>query len=93
MTIWFENVAKKNGVVIQINYFVHYCGGDGRDFVIMSEYKSLSDVVTADSVNTALWRQFMPDAKRRTEFNQKLGRYFETGYSDEIYRILPKFMK
>lgn len=93
MNLWFENVAKKNGKIIHINYFVHYWGSDSRDYVIMAEYKSLSDMEKADSISTALWRLYMPDAKKRAEYNQKLGRYFDLMHSDEIYHTVPKFTK
>lgn len=93
MGVWFENVVKKNVNIIHFQYFTHYYGNDSRDFVVLAEYKSLPDMVIADSVSTALWRQYMPDAKKRAEFSQKVGRYFEASHSDEIYRILPKFMK
>ncbi len=93
MGLWFENVVKKNVNIIHFQYFTHYYGKDSRDFVVLAEYKSLTDMAIADSMNTVLWRQYMPDAKKRAEFNQKLGRYFERGHSDEIYYILPKFTK
>lgn len=93
MNVWFENVAKKNDKIIHMNYFVHYWGSDSRDFVVMTEYKSLADMVKSDSINTALWREYMPDAKKRSEFDQKLRRYFELLHSDEIYRTMPKFSK
>ena len=90
---WLENVVKKNEKIVGRRDFRHYFGQDSRDWVVITEYRSLSDFEIADSLNGQLARKRWPDDKKRAEFFQKLTRYWETVHADEVYRILPKFTK
>ena len=90
---WVENVAKKNEKILSHRDFRHYFGQDSRDWIVITEYRSLTDFEATDSINVQLARKRWPDDKKRADFNQKLFRYWEPIHADEVYRILPKFSK
>jgi len=82
---------KSNKKVLSSITLRHRWGNDGRDWVVITEYKNMADFVEAGKINTKLNKKKWKDDDVRAEFFRKLGKYFEGGHSDEIYIELPKF--
>jgi len=84
-TIWTENVVTKNEFIVNEIRMTHLYGSNSADYVVITEHKSFSDMGKAQSRNTELFREFMPDDKERAEFFDVLFKYFGS-HSDEIYQ-------
>lgn len=90
---WTEAVTKKNDKILSSTNLRHFFGSDNRDWVVFVEYESFADIAEAIKVNQELAKKRWPNEKERSEFFQKLGKYFLPLHSDEIYTALPKFDK
>jgi hypothetical protein len=91
---FFRAVTKKNNKIFSSKTLVHYYGSDLRDWVIMEEYKTWTDIEAADKISQKLIMQKWPNDKKRKEFFQKTGKYFpDSIHSDEIYLEKPMFRK
>ena len=89
---YIEAVTKKNEKIISEINLVHYFGSDNRDWVVVTEFATWTDMKEAEKINQELEKKKWPDEKERDEFFKKLGRYW-SGHSDEIYTELPEFRK
>lgn len=81
---------KSNKKVLSSITLRHHWGSDSRDWVTITEYKSMADFVEALKIDAKLNKKKWKDDEGVTEFFRKLGKYF-TKHSDEIYIELPKF--
>ena len=86
-----QEAQKSNKKVLSSITLRHRWGNDSRDWVTITEYKNMADIVEAQKINTKLNKKKWKDDEGVTAFFQKLGKYFEGGHSDEIYIELPKF--
>ena len=84
---------KSNKKVLSIKHLRHHWGSDSRDWVTITEYKNMADVLEAGKISVKLNKKKWKDDDERAEFFRKLGEYFLDGHSDEIYQELPKFAK
>jgi len=91
---FFRAVTKKNNKIFSSKTLVHYYGSDLRDWVIMEEYKTWTDIEAADKISQKLIMKKWPNDKKRKEFFRKIEKYF-SGFihSDEIYLEKPMFRK
>ena len=92
LTEWVEGVIKKNEHILSSKELRHRYGDDSHDWIVISEYKSWGDIEAAGNRSQELFKQHMPDEKKRAEFWQKITKYFPS-HSDEIYDELPQFNK
>jgi hypothetical protein len=83
--IWTENVVKKNEFIVNEIRMTHMWGSNSSDYVILTEHKNFDDIVKAQSRNTELFREFMPDSEERAEYFKAVFKYFGN-HSDEIYQ-------
>ena len=83
--IWVDNAVKKNEFIVNETIMTHMYGSNSSDYVIIDEYKSFADMGKAQSRNTELFREFMPDDKEREEYFDAIFKYFGN-HSDEIYQ-------
>ena len=81
---------KSNKKVLSSVTLRHHWGSDFRDWVFITEYKSMADFAEAEKINQKLNKKKWKDDDERAEFFRKLGKYFSE-HSDEIYIELPKF--
>ncbi|MCH7494559.1 MAG: hypothetical protein IH825_00500 [Candidatus Marinimicrobia bacterium] len=81
---------KSNKKVVSSMTLRHRWGSDSRDWVFITEYKSMDDFLEALKIDSKLNKKKWKDDEGVTEFFRKLGKYF-TKHSDEIYIELPKF--
>ena len=94
LTEWVESVTKKNEKIISTKNLEHVAGSDSRDWVVIVEYESWSDIAEARKITNELIEKKWPDEKKRTEFFDKLEKYFpDYWHADEIFRNMPKFDK
>ena len=85
MTIFIENAVNKNEFIVKQIIMTHMYGSNSSDYVVITEHKSFGDIEKAQSRNTELFREFMPDDKERAEFFDAIFSYFGS-HSDEIYQ-------
>ena len=85
IAIWTENAINKNEFIVNQTIMTHLYGSNSSDYVVITEYKSMSDMEKAQSRNNELFREFMPDDEARAEFFDVLFKYFGN-HSDEIYQ-------
>jgi len=85
-----REAQKSNKKVLSSVTLRHRWGSDTRDWVFITEYKSLADFAEAQKINQKLHKKKWKDDDERAEFFRKLGKYFSE-HSDEIYIELPKF--
>jgi len=85
LAIFTENAVNKNEFIVNQTIMTHMYGSNSSDYVVIDEYKSFADMGKAQSRNTELFREFMPDDKERAEFFDVLFKYFGN-HSDEIYQ-------
>ena len=83
---------KTNDKVLSQMTLRHRLSRDSRDWVVITEYKSMADYAAAGPIRQELNRKRWPDANERRAFFQKLGRYFRN-HSDELFRELPRFRR
>ena len=88
----FMEAQKTNDKILSQMHLRHVISRDSRDWVVITEYKSMADFAAAGPISRELNRKRWPDAKERGAFFQKLGRYFPN-HSDEIFRELPSFRR
>lgn len=91
---YFKEVTKKNNKILSSKTLVHYYGSDGRDLVIINEYKTWADIEQAEKISEKLINKKWPSNKKRRQFFRQAATYFD-GYkhSDEIYTEMPMFRK
>lgn len=87
-----KEAQKSNKKVLSSFVLRHHWGSDGRDWVFITEYKSMADFAEALKIDQKLNKKKWKDDDKRAEFFRKLGKYWSE-HSDEIYRELPKFTK
>ena len=83
--IWVENAIEKNEFIVNQTTMSHMWGSNSSDFLVITEYKNFADIEKAQSRNTELIEEFMPDNEKRAEFFKAFFSYFG-GHSDEIYQ-------
>ncbi len=83
--IFKENAINRNEFIVNRTIMTHLYGSNSSDYVIITEYKSFSDIEKAASRNVELFREFMPDDEARAEFFSAVFKYFGS-HSDEIYQ-------
>jgi len=83
---------KSNKKVLSQMQLRHFIGNNSRDWVVITEYKSMADFLEARKINQKLHKKKWKDDDERAAFFRKLGKYFPK-HSDEIYREFPKFAK
>jgi hypothetical protein len=82
--LYTDKVIKKNEKIISQVNLRHFWGSDSRQFVIITEYKNMDDMLAANEVNNKLLIEGWPDKEERNKYNKAGSKYF--GYhSDEIY--------
>ena len=84
-TIWIENVVNNNEFMVNQTIMTHMYGNNSSDYVIITEYKSFTDIEKASNRNTELFREFMPDDEERAEYFEAVFKYFGN-HADEIYQ-------
>ena len=84
-SIFTENAINKNEFIVNQTIMTHMYGSNSSDYVIINEYKSFEDIGKAQSRNTELMREFMPDDEARAEYFSAVFKYFGN-HSDEIYQ-------
>ena len=85
VVIWVENAINKNEFIVNHTIMTHLYGANSSDYVVINEYKSMSDMEKAQSRNGELFKEFMPDDEARAEFFSAMFKYFGS-HSDEIYQ-------
>ena len=85
IAIWTENAINKNEFIVNQTIMTHLYGANSSDYVVINEYKSMSDMEKAQSRNGELFKEFMPDDEARAEFFSAMFKYFGS-HSDEIYQ-------
>jgi len=83
--IWVENAVEKNEFIVNETTMSHMWGSNSSDFLVIREYKNFGDIEKAQSRNTELFIEFMPDNEERAEFFKAFFAYFGK-HSDEIYQ-------
>ena len=86
LTLFVENVVKKNKYVVSDMTLQHFYGSDSRDFYIITEY----DGSTLDVIDKAgdefdrLFNEWLTTPEERSAYNDLWFKYFKNHHSDEI---------
>jgi hypothetical protein len=88
-----ENVIQKNPLLKGYYPSRHAWGADSRELIESFVYTSLADMDKANKNIEALVKAHWPDEKKRKEFFDKLGKYFEKWHGDAIYTNVPELRK
>lgn len=83
---FIENVFYKNDLLCAFYSYQHAWGSKGGEYVEVSVFDSLSDMVKANEKEDALVKQHWPDDVKGKEFGKKLGAYFKNTHGDFLYR-------
>ncbi len=90
--IYFNNVNMKNSFELSHIHMTHYYTEDSREYVMLTEYKSLADITPGTTKMEELEKATWPDEKQRETMFKKFDTYF-THHSDKLFRSLPGMMK
>ena len=82
--LYTDRVIKMNPKIISQRNFRHFWGSDNRQFVIMTEYKNMEDMLAANDMNDELFMKGWPTKEERAAYNKASSKYFGW-HSDEIY--------
>ena len=88
-----DAVIQKNSLLKGYYPSRHAWGSDSREFIEAFVYASLADMDKANDNAEALEKAHWPDEKKRKDFFDKLGKYFERWHGDAIYRNVPELRK
>jgi hypothetical protein len=83
MKEWYDKVVSKNEKIISERVMRHQSGGDGRDWVFITEYANWNDINEAGNRQNELVQEAWPNEDERREFFRKFFSYTDT-HSDEI---------
>ena len=85
------NVTSKRAKILSRRMMNHLWGSDNRQFIIISEYASMDDLLAVTNENTSeLFNAYWDTEEKRTAFGEAYGKYFANSYhSDEIYQEIP----
>jgi hypothetical protein len=93
MNEYHNNITLKNTLLRGYYPMRHLYGADGRDFVEVFVYDSLSDLEKAAEENGKLVTAHWPDSKARNAFFDKMDKYIEPWHGDAIYRNISGLRK
>ena len=93
MNEYHTNVTMKNSLLKGYYPMRHLYGSDGREFVEVFVYDSLSDLEKSAEENQKLAAAHWPDASARNAFFDKVGKYIEPWHGDAIYRSVSGLRK
>lgn len=93
IAIYNENVVKKNEFVLSHRELVHWFTANNKDYMIIEEYKDFASMENAFKKFEELEKNAWPDEKKRKEFMDAMGSYFEDWHGDALYRSNPKLSK
>lgn len=81
---YHENVVMKNEKVISSRAMSHYFTADSREFVLINEYKSLTDMEASFKIDEELENKLWPDKKSREPYDRLWMKHFGH-HADAIY--------
>ena len=93
LSIYVENVVKKNEHIVSHREYAHFFTGDNHDYLVIEEYKDMDGLEASFRRTTELENQAWPDETKRKEFFKLLDSYFENWHGDHLYRMNPKLSK
>ncbi len=91
--IYNDNVIKKNEKILSHREYSHFFTTDNKDYMILEEFKDFSSMEEAWKINTDLEKKAWPDEKKRKEFMDAMGAYFDDWHGDAIFHTNPKLSK
>ena len=86
---FFDKVTSKNDLIVGSGFYTHYFTPDNSEVVMVSVYKSMTDIAKANEASGKLIEAAWPDEDARKAFFDKQGSYYSPVHSDEIYTRLP----
>jgi hypothetical protein len=90
---YFDHVLNKNTDLLGYYPLRHHTGADGRDFVEIMVFKSLTNLDNGLNMNAKLAKEHWPDLEKRNAFFDKLSKYFENWHGDAIYANMHQLHK
>jgi hypothetical protein len=90
--MYADKVVRPNEKILSQKNMHHLYGSDQRDYVVITEYASWSDIEAATKRSGELIEQAWPDKDDRKAFFKAMTSYFLT-HSDEIYKGIPHLDK
>jgi len=90
---YFDKVVMKNELIVGSNVVTHYFTADNTEIIFVSLYESWDAIDKAWTRSQELAKQAWPDEKKRKDFFEKKGSYYDKHHSDEIYATIPGVKK
>lgn len=86
---YFDKVIAKNELIVAHHTLNHYFTADNSEVLMVSVYKTWSDIEKAGDRNYELTKAAWPDEKARKAYFEKKNAYYTNEHSDEIYAAYP----
>jgi hypothetical protein len=93
IAIYNERVTKKNEYILSHKEYSHWFTANNRDYMVIEEYKNFEAMTKSFELNIELENKAWPDEKKRKEFLDAIGAYFEDWHGDALYRTNPLLTK
>lgn len=92
MTLYQNEVIKKNELIISEKNLRHLYGSNSGDWIVITEYANWNDVDASTARGEELFKAKWSTPEERIAFNTAFGKYFGN-HSDEIYMEFPQYNK
>jgi hypothetical protein len=87
----FQNVTMKNYLMLSERHMVHYYTGDSREYMVLTEYKSLTDMQTALPKSEEIGKAAFTE-KQSKDMSSALRTYY-SHHGDKLFTSIPGLRK